>query len=273
MTGDSAHTDVDRDAGNQWPWLGRPRRMAFAVVEDLVDRIVGGQFQAGDPLPNELALCANYGASRTVIREALQSAETMHLVRAQQGQGTIVRPLEDWDLLSPLVLAATVRHDAELAILEDLIDMRRALEAQMAAQAAVRATDQQLADISACYDRLVEDADNPARHLQTDLEFHDAIMRASGNRLGRAATLVILAEGFRSLRYLGDSTPERGHVANVGHRQIRDRILAHDAEGAAVCMNEHIVGSWLRRRPRPPSDRPSDALRGSPGVGSLTERL
>jgi GntR family galactonate operon transcriptional repressor len=253
-TGGSAPTGPDRGGtAGGWPWVGRPRRLAVAVVEDLVDRIVGGQFQAGDILPNEASLCALYGASRTVIREALQSAEAMHLLRAQQGQGTTVRP-----------------HDAELAILEDLIDMRRALESQMAAQAAVRATHQQRADISACFDRLLADANDPAHHLQTDLEFHDTIMRASGNRLGRAATLTILAEGFRSLRYLGDATAEDCHRANVDHGELRDRILAGDAEGAAVCMNDHIVGSWLRRRPRPPSDLATDVLRRSPSISSLT---
>jgi GntR family galactonate operon transcriptional repressor len=242
-------------AGGQWP--RRPQRMAVAVVEDLVDRIVGGEFQAGDALPNEASLCAKYGASRTVIREALQSAEAMHLVRAQQGQGTIVRSLEDWDLLNPVVLAATVRHDAELAILDDLVDMRRALESQMAAHAATRATEQQLLDISAAYDRLVLVADDPPSHTQADLEFHDAIMRASANRLARASTLSILGEGLRSLRYLGDITPEDCRISNVSHEQIRDRLLARDADGAAAAMNEHILGTWLRRRP----DRSSDPIR------------
>src|SRR6266404_9258939 len=96
------------------PWPERPRRMALAVADDLVDRIVGGEFPVGSALPNEAALCGHYRASRTVIREAVQSAEAMRLVRAQQGQGTIVRAFEDWDLLNPSVLAATVRHDAEL---------------------------------------------------------------------------------------------------------------------------------------------------------------
>jgi DNA-binding FadR family transcriptional regulator len=238
--------------------------MAVAVVEDLVDRIVGGEFQVGAALPNEAALCARYSASRTVIREALQSAEAMHLVRAQQGQGTIVRPFEDWDLMNPVVLAATVNHDAELAILEDLIDVRRSLESQMAAQAAIRASEEQLAEISADYDRLVAEADDPARHRQIDLEFHDTIMRASGNRLGRAAILAILAEGFRSLRYLGDVTPKDCRLANADHEKVLSRLLARDPEGAALSMNEHIVGSWLRRRPRPPSDPTIDALRRTP---------
>ncbi|MDX6466300.1 MAG: hypothetical protein QOI27_1340 [Gaiellaceae bacterium] len=249
MSGNAAEPAVAARGGGDEPWPRRPQRMAVAVVEDLVDRIVGEEFRAGDALPNEAALCTKYGASRTVIREALQSAEAMHLVRALQGQGTIVRPFEDWDLLNPVVLATAIRHDAELAILEDLIDMRRALESQMASHAATRATDEQLGDITTAYDRLVATVNDPALHRQADLVFHEAIMRASGNRLARVATLTILGEGFRSHRYLGDATPEDCRIANVSHQQIRDRLLARDAEGAALSMDEHIVASWLRRRP------------------------
>jgi DNA-binding FadR family transcriptional regulator len=242
-------------------WPKRPARMALAVTEDLVDRIVRGEFEAGTALPKESELCAHYEASRTVTREAVQSAEAMHLVRAQQGLGTIVQPFDEWDLAHPTVLAATIRHDAQLAILEDLIDMRRALESQMAAQAAVRADAEQLRVITDAYERGAAAADDPAAHLQADLDFHDAVMRASGNRLSRVATNKLLEEALRSLRYLGDSTAEDFRLSNEGHEAILARIGAGEAEAAAQAMNEHIVGSWLRRRPRHVVDPKLDALR------------
>ena len=132
---------TSEDTGSTTSWPRRPRRLATALVEDLVDRVVGGEPPEGATLPIEPVLCETFGVSRTVVREAVKSLETMRLVRVQQGQGTTVRPFADWDLLNPLVLAAVVRHDAENAILEDLVDVRRALEAQMAGQAAIRATE------------------------------------------------------------------------------------------------------------------------------------
>jgi DNA-binding FadR family transcriptional regulator len=245
--------------------------MALAVVDDLVDRIVGGQFPVGSALPNEAELCERYGASRTVIREALQSAESMHLVRARQGLGTIVRPIDEWDLVHSTVLAATIRHDAQLAILEDLVDMRRALESQMAARAAVRASAADLKTITDCYEACVAAIEEPTEpwnyqtHLQADLAFHDAIMRASGNRLSRVAIDKLVTEATRSRRWLAEPTPEDCRRANIGHKEIRDRIAAGDPNGAAAAMNDHIVGSWVERRPEGGSDPRLDALR--------TERL
>jgi len=218
-------------------WPRRPQRLATAVVADLVDRIVGAEFTEGTALPIEPVLCERYAVSRTVIREAVKALEAMRLVRVLQGHGTTVRRFEDWDLLTPVVLAATVRHDAELSILEDLIDVRCTLESQMARQAAGRATD------ASC-----ENAD-PARYLKADLDFHDAIMAASGNRLGRAIIHNINAEAFRSLRYIGEPTKEECELSNVAHQAVWERIEARDADGASQAMNDHILGSWQRRRP------------------------
>jgi GntR family transcriptional regulator, galactonate operon transcriptional repressor len=256
-------TYVGQPAADGHPerWPQRPRRMALAVTDDLVDRIVGGQFPVGSPLPNEVELCEHYKASRTVIREAVQSAEAMRLVRAQQGLGTIVRPFDEWDLANPVVLAATIRHDAELAILEDLIDMRRALESQMAAHAAIRASQQDLERITSAYQATVAASNDPPAHLEADVGFHDAVMRASGNRLSRVANHKLLTEALQSLRYLGETTPEDCRRANVGHKAIHDRIAAGDPEGAAQAMNEHIISSWLRRRPGNAADPRLDAFR------------
>lgn len=237
------------DAGQLRGWPRRPRRLATAVVEDLVDRIVGGELPIGSALPIEPVLCEMFAVSRTVIREAVKSLEAMRLVTVQQGQGTTVRDVDDWDLLNRVVLAAFVRHDAELAILEDLIDARRALESQMAGQAALRADKEHMQHIQAALEQLYAEEDDPARYLRADLAFHHAIMTASGNRLGRAIVQTINAEAFHSLRYIGEPTRADCRESNIAHQAIFDSIAANDEQGAAQAMNDHILGSWLKRRP------------------------
>lgn len=238
-----------QDARQLRGWPSRPQRLATAVVEDLVDRIVGGELPTGSALPIEPVLCEMFAVSRTVIREAVKSLESMRLVTVQQGHGTTVRDMDDWNLLNPVVLAVSVRHDAELAILEDLVDVRRALESQMAGQAAVRADEEHMRNIRSTVEQLYVEEEDPARYLRADLAFHHAIMIASGNRLGRAVVQTINAEAFHSLRYIGEPTREDCRDSNVAHQAVFDRIEAKDERGAAQAMNDHILGSWLRRRP------------------------
>ena len=49
----------------------RPRNLAMRIVDTLADRIRDGSLACGDKLATESALMAEFGVSRTVIREAL----------------------------------------------------------------------------------------------------------------------------------------------------------------------------------------------------------
>jgi GntR family transcriptional regulator, galactonate operon transcriptional repressor len=238
-------------------WPKRPARLGTAVVDVLVDRIVSGELGPGTLLPTEPRLCEVFSVSRTVIREAVKILEQKGLVHVKQGQGTKVAMPDEWNLLDPMVLEASVRHDKDLRILDDLVEVRRVLESEMARQAAVRVTASDRAEMKRLLDRMTAEVVAPDRHMLADLEFHDVIMRASGNRLGRAVVRTIHSEARASDRYNG--YPQRGdcEASNVGHRQIYDCIVAADPQGAAKAMSEHILGSWLARR-REPEPRPAD---------------
>jgi DNA-binding FadR family transcriptional regulator len=231
-------------------WPRRPTRLATAVVQDMVDRIVAGELPVGSALPTEPVLCEMFSVSRTVIREAVKSLEGMQLVRAQQGLGTRVRDAVDWDLLNRVVLSASVRHDAERSILDDLISVRRALESQMAAQASQTATDLHFAHIEAALKQVLAEEEHSARFFRADLAFHDAIMEASGNRFARAVIHTVNTEAFRSLRYIGEPTREDYRLSNREHQEIFDRVRARDDGEAARAMDQHILGSWIKRRPQ-----------------------
>ena len=79
----------------------RPRRLATAVIDGLVDRLASGALTAGEALPTEPVLCESFDVSRTVVREAVKALEAMGMVSVQQGQGTTVRSLAEWDLTNP----------------------------------------------------------------------------------------------------------------------------------------------------------------------------
>jgi DNA-binding FadR family transcriptional regulator len=231
------------------PWPRRPRRLATAVINELVDRLVGGELPTGASLPIEPVLCETFGVSRTVVREAVKALETMRLVTVQQGQGTRIRPMADWDLLDPTVLSAVVRHDAENSILGDLVDVRRSLEAQMAGQAALKATEEERALITQRMRELDATTGDAPAYLKADVAFHDAIMAASRNRLGRAMIHNLTVEAYRSLRYVGDPSAEHIRLTNDAHQRVHDAVLSGDADKASRAMDEHILESWRRRRP------------------------
>ena len=118
------------------------------VAERLSDRLAallsaqleGGTLRPGDRLPSEQQIAVSHGVSRTVVREAVHQLKSRGLLLSRQGSGVYVaqgqrgRPLE----FDPSVLGSV---DAYVQIVE----VRRVLEGEIAALAAARATQRQVA--------------------------------------------------------------------------------------------------------------------------------
>jgi DNA-binding FadR family transcriptional regulator len=224
-------------------------RLSATVITHLADRIVAGAYPVDAVLPTEPELCAEFGVSRTVIRESIKLLEEKGLVKAVPGRGTAVLNAPGWNLLDPVVLEAHIRHDESLGILDDLISVRAALECEMAAQCARMITEAERVELANQALVLAEVLDDPVRYPAEDVIFHEIIMRASGNRLGRAIIHGIHAKARMSSQYNGAPSREALTQSLAEHQQIEAMILMSDAPGAAAAMRVHILGSWAKRRP------------------------
>src|ERR1041384_5940510 len=69
---------------------GAPTPYYAQLAEILRDQIARGVVHPGDPLPAESELCATYGLSRTVVRQALDELVAEGLVQKEKGRGTFV---------------------------------------------------------------------------------------------------------------------------------------------------------------------------------------
>src|SRR4051812_49237105 len=169
----------------------RPARFASLIFEELGHRIIGGALADGDVLPTEPALCEEFGFSRTVVREGLKLLEGRGLVRVEQGRGTTVQPRSSWDLLDPDVLRIALEYDGDMALLDDLMMVRRVLEREMAAAAVGRLTEVDLAELEGLIAEMEEAYDDYEQFRTIDNAFHAVIMRASGNEIGLTIVRVI----------------------------------------------------------------------------------
>ncbi len=230
------------------PWPARSSRLGVSVVAYLVDQVVSGRLVPGSSFPPEPELCTMFGVSRTVIRESMRSLEEKGLAQIRQGHGTTVAPAEGWNLLDPVVLDAAIRNDKQLAILDDLVEVRVALESLMARDAATRMSDGQLAELHQVLDQLGRQMNDPEAYLITDTVFHDVVMRGSGNALARTVVRAVHTHARASSRYNGPIEAADLAGTHGGHLAIYGRLAARDPDGAAVAMREHILASWLVRK-------------------------
>ncbi|MGN9841037.1 FadR/GntR family transcriptional regulator [Nonomuraea sp. H19] len=246
-TGDAAQPDPPRRR------RARPAKLGTTVVEQLVDDIVRGALRPGSALPPEGDLCEEFGVSRTVIRESVKVIQEKGLVRIEHGRGTQVTDPRQWNLLDDVVLTSVIAHDENATFLDELVSVRTALEADMAAAAALAHTPDDDERIAAALGVMRSQLHSPPDFGSADVRFHDIIMAASRNRLGRAIVNSIHDKARTSMRYHGEYNEAVMRQTLDEHQAISDAIVAGDPDAAAAAMRRHILDSWNRRRPAPPA--------------------
>jgi DNA-binding FadR family transcriptional regulator len=204
-----------------------------AVVHDIGVRILRGELQPGQPLPNEDELGGSLGVSRTVLREAIKVLAAKRLVESRPKTGTRVRRREDWNLLDPDVLAWQLEAGPSRRFLEDMLELRRLIEPAAARLAATRATDDEIAVLEATHEQMkaaVEVGDLTA-WLEPDLRFHTVLLKASHNELVEHLTSIV-GSVLRALFTFSSRPPVTFVRALPLHTAIVEAIRARDPEAA-----------------------------------------
>jgi DNA-binding FadR family transcriptional regulator len=218
------------------------------LVEALGRRIVHGWVPAGQALPAEPLLAAEYDVSRTAVRETLRVLAAKGLVEARPMRGTRVRPRREWRLLDPDLLRWSVDVGEAGQLLRDLLDVRLMLEPVAARLAAERSGPDDREAVVAAYADLAASLHDADAFIEADLAFHRAVIAATGNPLlGELAAAV--EAGLRlarrvQVRVAGDARPlPRDPLP--GHLAIVEAVVAGDGAAAATAMRA-VVESAAR---------------------------
>ncbi|CAK7003096.1 MAG: HTH-type transcriptional regulator LutR [Desulfovibrio sp.] len=212
------------------------KRVYEEVIAILLDRIGSGSLAIGEKLPPERQLADVMGISRTSVREALRSLETMGYIRSEVGGGTYVNAVTLSHVLSPL--AVMMSQDMRFA--RDLLDMRQLLEVNMTSLAAQLSTKEQIASIYGAILNMEAEIERGGIGVDGDDQFHMEIAKASGNK-----AFITFTEFFSSLltenkkATLGLEGQPSKSVDD--HRVIFEAIRDKDAPRAARAMDEHLT--------------------------------
>ncbi|KQZ85796.1 GntR family transcriptional regulator [Microbacterium sp. Root166] len=215
----------------------RPVREGNAL-EDTVARLVQtirlGVVAPGESLPAERDLAARYAVSRDTVREAIRElADTGYLVRrrGRYGGTFVADPLPQ----PPDPGRIDVAH------LEDVLGLRRVLEAGAARAAASRSLDAaQRDELWARYEAVA--AGSEADYRRRDTLLHLAIAEVAG-----IPSLVALAAENRAQVNAWLDTfpllPRNIEHANAQHEHIVTAILAGRADAAEHAVLDHLAGT------------------------------
>lgn len=217
---------VPRDAGSS---------VHGALANEIGLRIVRGDYPPGTVLPNEAKWAETFEVSRSAVREAIKMLMAKSLLASRPKIGSRVEPRERWNLLDRDVLAWYATSPDREAFLQTVQEFRHIIEPEATAFAALRRTDEQMAEISqACRDMAM--APTLEDRTRADTRFHLAILRAAGNDLLVPLGVLIESAFDHLFLYVTREGDDFDHAQKL-HEAIERSIRMKRPEAArrAVC--------------------------------------
>ena len=197
----------------------KPRALYEEVAELLRQRIFSRELSAGVWI-DELKIAAEYGISRTPLREALKVLATEGLITMKVRRGAYVTEVNEKDLT-------------------DVYHLLSLLESDAAAVVAAQATAEQIRDLQGLHTELEKAVGNRERFFEINETFHMRLLEIANNRW-RDQMVADLRKVMKLNRH--NSLLKAGRIAEslAEHRALMQALGARDAAAAAQRMREHF---------------------------------
>lgn len=213
------------------------------VAGALAAEIRAGRLVVGAKLPTEAALVEQFTVSRTVVREAVSRLKSLGLVDSRQGSGVYVKEIG----FSPLNFDANSTVSRQAVI--QMVEVRRALEAEVAALAAQRRTQADVKRIRKSISQLDKAVLAGGDGVDEDVHFHRAIADAARNPF-LIGTLEYLGQFLQGATRVTRANEARradfARQVREEHAEIVSAIEAGDAEAARQAATLHMNNAITR---------------------------
>ncbi|WP_406828290.1 FadR/GntR family transcriptional regulator [Microbulbifer sp. ARAS458-1] len=206
------------------------RSLNIQIAREIAQKILSGDLPQGEIIPGEVYLCTQFGVSRTVLREAIKLLKSKGMLESKPKVGTRVCNETQWNFLDAQLLEWLADIETTENVYHQFLELRRSIEPQATALAAIRATPEHRAELTAVFRQMDTIAQRFDQTLWTevDTQFHRIIFLATGNSFFIPFGNVMAA----MLKWFIQFSSKEGGVCIEEHRQIYEAIMAGDAEKA-----------------------------------------
>lgn len=211
--------------------------MPARIYNDILSRIIEGEYKEGERLPTEHMLAERFSTSRPTVREALAQLRADGIIATRHGSGTTVTRRPD----------PNVRRFAPLETLSDIrrcYEYRVVVEAGAASLAAQNADEKNIAAIRREWDNLQNIVETSGIGAKDDFAFHMAVALASKNQFFIAALSGIQEQMVFSMNLSRNlslvKSIERQRLVQREHLEVLEAIQSRNAERASMAMRAHL---------------------------------
>lgn len=205
-----------------------PRALYQEVAERLRQQIFARMLEPGSWI-DEQKLCAEFGISRTPLREALKVLATEGLVTMKVRRGAYVTEMSERDVREAYQLLALLESDA-------------------AAQVAVHATDNELQELQLLHDALEAQVAGRDAFFAANERFHMRLLEIDGNRW-RLQIVTDLRRVMKLNRHHSLFKQGRLEESLREHRALMQALLLRQPELAAAQLRGHFQNGLAAAAP------------------------
>ncbi|HHV10384.1 MAG TPA: FadR family transcriptional regulator [Clostridiales bacterium] len=212
----------------------KERLLTEQIEDQILDYIAKEKIEPGKKLPNEFVLAEKFGVGRSTLREAVKLLVARGVLEVRHGSGTYVAspiPLDD----DPLHLRGI---DDKISLAMDLVDVRLILEPEIAALAALNATEEDIEKLIRLCNIVEEKMIRDEPYIKEDIEFHSYVARCSKN-LVMEQLIPIIDTAVLLFVNVTHKTLKTETIKT--HRAITHAIQNRDSIGAKTAMLMHII--------------------------------
>ena len=214
----------------------KPPTLKTQVYDLLLDLIVDGKYKDNDMLPPERILCEELGVSRTVVREAIKSLETRGILTVIHGKGIKVNPSTSHDISNAFMLY--LRRQQEEVSMKDLLQVRYAIEIEIAKYAALLANEEDISKLKMILDRMKNVIDDVEKFVFVDLDYHLQLAYITRNIIF-ITIIEALVVPMRKSREETVSVADNVQSFKE-HMDIYKSVQEHDSGKARKLMADHL---------------------------------
>jgi GntR family transcriptional repressor for pyruvate dehydrogenase complex len=224
--------------------------ISIKLFEEIKGKIVSGELPAGYLFPNEIVFSEKLNVGRTTLREAFHALAAIGLIKRTKN-GTFV---EDRKNIASATPFSELLRQSEV---NDFLEFRIMVEAEIAALAAVRATDEDIKTLEQCLVKMEENQDNIEELTRYDTQFHMRLGESSKNELFMKMVQVI-QDIYKPLIFkMYKNDEEVIRRAQLFHSKIHAAIKSHNPLKAREASYKHLsnVMKTVTPEERAPSRR------------------
>lgn len=215
--------------------------LATTAAREIKGLILSEGLRSGDPLPSETELCDRLGVSRSSVREAVRTLQTLDIVDVQHGRGTFVGKMSLQPLVETLAFRSVISPGDDFRALREVVDVRMTLDLYFAERIVEHFSGTDHPGLHALVDEMVAASSRGESFAAADRAFHTQLFHETGQEMVSQLVAAFWDVHTAVLPQLSIPVPGDIELTVRAHGEILRAAEAGDVEGYRRAVHEHYA--------------------------------